>query len=89
MVGRNEQRARDVVAEIEDGGGTATFRLDNPNCTRNCTRSATYPKAKRPMVISVNALVGRRRASFAGSELHPNAPGTPIGPPRIDGRSAL
>jgi NAD(P)-dependent dehydrogenase (short-subunit alcohol dehydrogenase family) len=27
IVGRNEQRAKDVVAEIEDGGGTATFRL--------------------------------------------------------------
>jgi len=27
IVGRNEQRAKDVVAEIEDGGGSATFRL--------------------------------------------------------------
>ena len=27
IVGRNEQRAKDVVAEIEDAGGTATFRL--------------------------------------------------------------
>ena len=27
VVGRNEQRARDVVAEIEGGGGSATFRL--------------------------------------------------------------
>ena len=27
IVGRNEQRAKDVVAEIQDGGGTATFRL--------------------------------------------------------------
>ncbi len=27
VVGRNEQRARDVVAEIEDGGGSATFKL--------------------------------------------------------------
>src|SRR6201996_3490701 len=27
VVGRNEQRAKDVVAEIEGGGGRATFRL--------------------------------------------------------------
>jgi NAD(P)-dependent dehydrogenase (short-subunit alcohol dehydrogenase family) len=27
VVGRNEQRAKDVVAEIEGGGGSATFRL--------------------------------------------------------------
>jgi NAD(P)-dependent dehydrogenase (short-subunit alcohol dehydrogenase family) len=27
VVGRNEQRARDVVAEIEGGGGSATYRL--------------------------------------------------------------
>ena len=27
IVGRNEQRANDVVAEIEDSGGSATFRL--------------------------------------------------------------
>ena len=27
VVGRNEQRARDVVAEIEGSGGSATFRL--------------------------------------------------------------
>ena len=27
IVGRNEQRAKDVVAEIEDCDGTATFRL--------------------------------------------------------------
>jgi NAD(P)-dependent dehydrogenase (short-subunit alcohol dehydrogenase family) len=27
VVGRNEQRAKDVVAEIEDSGGSATFRL--------------------------------------------------------------
>ena len=27
VVGRNEQRARDVVAEIEGGGGSAAFRL--------------------------------------------------------------
>ncbi len=27
VVGRNEQRARDVVAEIESNGGNATFRL--------------------------------------------------------------
>ena len=26
VVGRNEQRAKDVVAEIEDSGGSATFR---------------------------------------------------------------
>ena len=29
VVGRNEQRARDVVAEIEGGGGSATFRADS------------------------------------------------------------
>jgi NAD(P)-dependent dehydrogenase (short-subunit alcohol dehydrogenase family) len=27
VVGRNEQRAKDVVAEIEGGGGSATYRL--------------------------------------------------------------
>ena len=27
VVGRNEQRAKDVVAEIEGSGGSATFRL--------------------------------------------------------------
>ncbi len=27
VVGRNEQRARDVVAEIEGSGGSVTFRL--------------------------------------------------------------
>ena len=27
VVGRNEQRAKDVIAEIEGGGGSATFRL--------------------------------------------------------------
>jgi hypothetical protein len=27
MVGHNGKRAKDVVAEIEDGGGTATFWL--------------------------------------------------------------
>jgi NAD(P)-dependent dehydrogenase (short-subunit alcohol dehydrogenase family) len=27
IVGRSEQRAKDVVAEIQDDGGTATFRL--------------------------------------------------------------
>jgi len=27
IVGRNKERAKDVVAEIEHGGGTATFRL--------------------------------------------------------------
>ncbi len=27
VVGRNEQRAKDVVAEIEGNGGSATFRL--------------------------------------------------------------
>ena len=27
VVGRDEQRAKDVVAEIEDSGGSAAFRL--------------------------------------------------------------
>jgi NAD(P)-dependent dehydrogenase (short-subunit alcohol dehydrogenase family) len=33
VVGRNEQRAKDVVAEIEGSGGNATFRLTNAGKT--------------------------------------------------------
>ncbi len=35
VVGRNEQRAKDVVAEIEGSGGSATFRLNMLRVTSN------------------------------------------------------
>ena len=82
-----------VLASLTDRS-RACLRHDSligthePNCTRNCTKASPDRRANRAMFIGANALVGRRRVTFASSELHPNAPGMPIGPPRIDGRSA-
>ena len=44
IVGRNEQRAKDVVAEIENSGGTATFR---PTTLVTSLRRRTWPSGQR------------------------------------------
>jgi hypothetical protein len=41
------------------------------------------------MFIGANAFVGRRCVAFAGSELHPDAPGTSIRAVRLDADQAL
>jgi hypothetical protein len=51
-----------------------------PNCTRNCTKTSPRPRVNRAMFTGAIALGGRRTVSLASCELHPIAPGTPIGP---------
>jgi hypothetical protein len=81
-----------VLAALTDRPG-ACLRHDSligthdPNCTRNCTKTSPDRRANSAMFIGANALARRRGVPFASSELHPNAPGMPIGPSRIDGKS--
>src|SRR5579872_6244329 len=72
--GRNEQRANDVVAEIEGGGGSATFRLTTLSDLKS---SRDLGRRIRPEWCS-----GERRCAWP--DAHPNDGGSPRG----DGESA-
>ena len=55
VVGRNEQRAKDVVAEIEDGGGSASFRLTTLSDLPNRPRSWSSGPLRQATVTSTSS----------------------------------
>jgi NAD(P)-dependent dehydrogenase (short-subunit alcohol dehydrogenase family) len=71
VVGRNEQRAKDVVAEIEGGGGSATFRLatlSDLESARNLVQWATEAGDGHVDILINNAGVALLGPSSAATE---------------------
>jgi NAD(P)-dependent dehydrogenase (short-subunit alcohol dehydrogenase family) len=71
VVGRNEQRAKDVVAEIESNGGSATFRLTTLNDLKSAqalVEWATETSDGRVDILINNAGVALLGPSSAATE---------------------
>jgi NAD(P)-dependent dehydrogenase (short-subunit alcohol dehydrogenase family) len=71
VVGRNEQRAKDVVAEIEGGGGSATYRLttlSDLESARDLVEWATEAGDGRVDILINNAGVALLGPSYAATE---------------------
>ena len=71
IVGRNEQRANDVVAEIEGSGGSAMFRvttLSDPESARDLVEWATEAGDGHVDILINNAGVGALGPSSAVTE---------------------
>jgi len=71
VVGRNEQRAKDVVAEIEGSGGSATFRLttlDDLESARELVEWATEAGDGHVDILINNAGVALLGPSSAATE---------------------
>ena len=71
VVGRNEQRAKDVVAEIEGGGGSATYRLttlSDPESARDLVQWATEAGDGHVDILINNAGVALLGPSSAATE---------------------
>ena len=70
VVGRNEQRAKDVVAEIEGSGGSATFRLttlSDLESARDLVEWATEAGDGQPSTSSSTT----RASPFSGQAAQP------------------
>src|ERR1700745_1786312 len=71
VVGRNEQRAKDVVAEIEGSGGSAAFRLttlSDLESARGLVEGAPEAGGRHCAILINNAGVAFRGPSSAATE---------------------
>src|SRR5579859_5353049 len=71
VVGRNEQRAKDVVAEIEGGGGSATYRLttlSDLQSAQDLVEWATEAGDGHVDILINNAGIALLGPSFAATE---------------------